>query len=235
MEDPASQQPTRTAISASYIYETDSSLMSSAATGLGHVTSHHTTPSTTTAWYQGISTIQRDIIDEATSTFTLGTSVSTLVTSELVTCSFFSDESRFQLFRADGRTRIYRCAGERTAPCCVQETVPFGRGSVMVLGGICGQQRTDIIIIDGNLTALRYINWVLRPVLLPFLQHQLRLVSTGQCQTSHSSCGATALRRKQRQCFATDRTMGSSWQSNSLCPSPPMNREREREKKKSFI
>ena len=62
---------------------------SSAATGLGHVTSHHTTPSTTTAWYQGLSTIQRNIIDEATSTFTLGTSVSTLVTSELVTCSFF--------------------------------------------------------------------------------------------------------------------------------------------------
>ena len=68
---------------------TDSSLMSSAATGLGHVICHHTTPSTTTAWYQGLSTIQRDDIDEATSTFTLGTSVSTLVTSELVTCSFF--------------------------------------------------------------------------------------------------------------------------------------------------
>ena len=85
-----------------------------------------------------------------------------------------------------------------------------------------------------NLTALRYINWVLRPVLLPFLQHQPRLVSTGQCQTSHSSCGATALPRKQRQCFATDRTMGSSWPSNSLCPSPPMNREREREKNVLF-
>ena len=48
----------------------------------------------------------------------------------------FSDESRFQFFRADGRTRIYRCARERTALCCVQETVPFGGGSVMVWGGI---------------------------------------------------------------------------------------------------
>ena len=44
----------------------------------------------------------------------------------------FSDESRFQLFRADGRTQIYQRAGERTAPCCVQETVPSGGGSVMV-------------------------------------------------------------------------------------------------------
>ena len=47
--------------------------------------------------------------------------------------------SRFQLFRADSRTRIYRRVGEITAPCCVQETVPFGGGSVMVWGGICGQ------------------------------------------------------------------------------------------------
>ena len=49
--------------------------------------SSHCTPST--AWYQGISTIPRDVIDEATSnlTFTLGTSVSTLATSELATCT----------------------------------------------------------------------------------------------------------------------------------------------------
>ena len=67
-------------------------------------------------------------------------------------------------------------AGERTAPCCVQETVPFGGGSVMVWGSICDQQRTDLIVIDGNLTAHRYINQVLHPVLLPFLQHQPRLL-----------------------------------------------------------
>ena len=38
----------------------------------------------------------------------------------------FSDRSRFQSFRADDKTRIYRQAGERTDPCCVQETVIFG-------------------------------------------------------------------------------------------------------------
>ena len=69
--------------------------------------------------------------------------------------SFIPDASRFQLFRADGRTRIERRAGERTALCCVQETVPFGGGSVMVWGGICGQHRTDLIVIDRNLTAHR--------------------------------------------------------------------------------
>ena len=55
-------------------------------------------------------------------------------------CVLCSDESRFQLFRADGRTRIYRRAGERTALCCVLGTVPFGGGS-LVWVGICGQQR----------------------------------------------------------------------------------------------
>ena len=44
----------------------------------------------------------------------------------------------------------------------------------MVWGGVCGQQRTELIVIDGNLTAHRYINQVLRPVMLPFLQQQPR-------------------------------------------------------------
>ena len=100
----------------------------------------------------------------------------------------FSDESMFQLFRSDERTRIYRRAGERTAPCCVQEAVLFGGGSVMVWGGICGQQRTDRIVIDGNLTAHRYINQVLRPVLLPFLQHQPRFLFQRDNARPHTAC-----------------------------------------------
>ena len=49
------------------------------------------------------------------------------------------------------------------------ETVPFGGGSVIVWG-ICGQQWTDLIVIDRNRSAHCYINQVLRPVLLTFLQ-----------------------------------------------------------------
>ena len=47
---------------------------------------------------------------------------------------------------------------EGTAPCCVQETVPFGGGSVMVWDGICGQQRTDPIVIDGNIAYLHMVD-----------------------------------------------------------------------------
>ena len=86
----------------------------------------------------------------------------------------FTDESRFCMFRADGRQRVYRRRGERTAACCVQEVVPYGGGSVMVWGGICGQERTPLVIVHGNLTAQRYMDNILRPVVLPFLQQQPR-------------------------------------------------------------
>ena len=125
--------------------------------------------------YQDPSTIHRDDIDEASSTFTLDTSFSTLAISDSQHV-VFSYESRFQLFRADDRTRIYHLAGEITAPCCVQEIVPFGGGSVMVWDGICSQQRTNLIIFDGNCIAHHYINQVIRTILPPFFQHQPRLL-----------------------------------------------------------
>ena len=38
----------------------------------------------------------------------------------------FTDESRFILYRADGRRRVYRRRGERFADACVVERDPFG-------------------------------------------------------------------------------------------------------------
>ncbi|XP_046555272.1 uncharacterized protein LOC124264565 [Haliotis rubra] len=35
------------------------------------------------------------------------------------------------------------------------EVVPYGMGSVMVWGGICGEQKTPLVIVNGNLTARR--------------------------------------------------------------------------------
>ena len=69
----------------------------------------------------------------------------------------FSDESRFQLFRADGRTRIYRPAGENSSVLCSGDCT-VGGGSVMVWDGICGQQRTYPIVIDGNIAYLHMVD-----------------------------------------------------------------------------
>lgn len=84
----------------------------------------------------------------------------------------FSDESRFCLFKSDGRVRVYRRRGERTAACCIQEVVPYGGGSVMVWGGILGEEKTPLVIVNGNLTAQRYVDDILHPVVCPFLRQQ---------------------------------------------------------------
>ena len=84
----------------------------------------------------------------------------------------FSDESRFTLEKADGRVRIYRRVGERYSDACVTEVDRFRRGSVMVWGGINHQGKTDLVVIRGNLNAQGYINDVLRPVVVPFINNQ---------------------------------------------------------------
>ena len=82
----------------------------------------------------------------------------------------FSDESRFCLQHGDGRRRVWRRRGERFANCCVAERDRFGGGSVMVWGGICGGTRTRLLVLNGNLTGIRYRDEILRPVVLPFLR-----------------------------------------------------------------
>ena len=65
----------------------------------------------------------------------------------------FTGESRFNMFRNNGRVHVYRRRRERLAPNCIQDVHPFGGGGVMVWGGICGQRTTRIIIIRGNHTS----------------------------------------------------------------------------------
>ena len=88
--------------------------------------------------------------------------------------AFFTDESRFTLFRADGRRRLYRRRGERFADACVFERDRYGGGSVMVWGGISHGVKSPLIVVPGNLTAVRYRVEILRPVAVPLVQqHQM--------------------------------------------------------------
>ena len=84
----------------------------------------------------------------------------------------FIDESHFNLEKADGRVRVYQHVGERYSDACVTEVDRFRRGSVMVCGGINHQGKTDLVVIRGNLNAQGYINDVLRPVVVPFINNQ---------------------------------------------------------------
>ncbi len=77
----------------------------------------------------------------------------------------FTDESRFSLYRADGRQRVWRRVGERFADVNVVDRVAHGGGGVMVWAGI-----------DGILNAQRYRDEILRPIVVPFIHdHHLML------------------------------------------------------------
>ena len=82
----------------------------------------------------------------------------------------FSDESRFNLNHHDSQIRVFRRRGERFADDCLIERDRFGGGSVMVWGGIMGRRKTNLIIVQGNLNAQGYINQILQPEAVPFLQ-----------------------------------------------------------------
>ncbi|GFW92629.1 transposable element Tcb2 transposase [Trichonephila clavipes] len=81
----------------------------------------------------------------------------------------FSDESRFSVHPDNRRIFIWRDNGSRNNPAFVHESVRFGGGRVLVYGGISIEGRTDLYIVrDGPLTALRYRDEILRPIVVPY-------------------------------------------------------------------
>ena len=82
----------------------------------------------------------------------------------------FSDESRFNLSHHDGRIRGFRRREERFADNCLIERDRFGGGSVMVWRSIMDRRKTSLIDVQGNLNAQGYINQILQPETVLFLQ-----------------------------------------------------------------
>lgn len=92
----------------------------------------------------------------------------------------FTDESRFHLDSFDGRQRVYRRPGERFSDACVIQRNAWGGGSVMVWGGMTTHGRTPLVVIDGNLTGVRYRDIVIQQHVLPFINGQQRHVTLQQ-------------------------------------------------------
>ncbi len=80
----------------------------------------------------------------------------------------FSDEVRICLKQIDGRRRVWRRTGEQHLEQCAEPKTAFGGGSIMLWAGISGQGKTDIVIINGNLNAQKYIDEILIPHVEPF-------------------------------------------------------------------
>lgn len=83
----------------------------------------------------------------------------------------FTDESRFNLYGNDRRPLVWRRRGERFRQNFVRPVVAYGGGSVMVWGGVSRNWRTPLVIVRENLTARRYIDQILRPIVLRRRQH----------------------------------------------------------------
>lgn len=83
----------------------------------------------------------------------------------------FSDESRFCLHHSDGRVRIRRPRGQRQNLDFAQRRHTALTPGVMVWGAIRYGGRSPLVFIPGTLNAQRYIETILEPVLLPFIQH----------------------------------------------------------------
>ncbi|GFY15957.1 transposable element Tcb2 transposase [Trichonephila clavipes] len=77
--------------------------------------------------------------------------------------------SRFSVHPDNRRIFIWRDRGSRNNSAFVHESVRFGGGGVLVYGGISIDGRTDLYIIrDGPLTARRYRDEILRPIVVPY-------------------------------------------------------------------
>ncbi|UYV70167.1 RET [Cordylochernes scorpioides] len=82
----------------------------------------------------------------------------------------FSDESRFCLFSDSRRVRVWRRRGERSNLAAIVERLTVRQRGIMVWGAIAYDSRSPLLRIQGTMTAQRYVDEVLRPVTLPYLQ-----------------------------------------------------------------
>lgn len=80
----------------------------------------------------------------------------------------FTDESRFRLFRADGRIRVWRAPRQEMQPQHVQVSESQGP-SVHVWAGISLQAKTELVVLQGPVTGDSYAE-LLQTQLLPFIQ-----------------------------------------------------------------
>lgn len=82
----------------------------------------------------------------------------------------FTDESRFALFKNDGRINVRRRRNERQSNDCFLERHTVPTMGVMVWGAISYNSKSPLVRIEGTINAKKYISDVLEPVCIPFLR-----------------------------------------------------------------
>lgn len=81
----------------------------------------------------------------------------------------WTDESKFNLVRSDGRMRVRRRANEALREDCILPRVQGGGGSVMVWGGFSFDGKMDLQIVEGRLTGARYRDEIVLNAIVPHI------------------------------------------------------------------
>ncbi|GFW72484.1 transposable element Tcb2 transposase [Trichonephila clavipes] len=82
----------------------------------------------------------------------------------------FSDESRFCFFNDSQRIRAWCRRGERSNSAVTVERPTTRQRGIMVWSAIAYDSTSPLVRIQGTLNAQRYVQNVLRPVAIPYLQ-----------------------------------------------------------------
>ncbi|GFY16927.1 transposable element Tcb1 transposase [Trichonephila clavipes] len=82
----------------------------------------------------------------------------------------FSAESHFCFFNDSQRIRVWRRRGERSNPAVTVERPTARQRGIMVWGAIAYDSTSHLVRIQGTLNAQRYVQNVLRPVAILYLQ-----------------------------------------------------------------
>ena len=103
----------------------------------------------------------------------------------------FSDESRFLLYRNDGRPYARRRPGEAYREDCVQPTLKHGGGGLMVWGCMSESGVGELVLVKGRLCASDYILLLKRA--LPASVRSLGLQNEYIFQQDNGSCHTAKL------------------------------------------
>ena len=110
----------------------------------------------------------------------------------------FIDDTRFNLFDRDGRQRVYRRQSECYRDNCVIESNRQGGSSVMIMGGISFNTKTQCVQIRGNLNAARYQDKILNPVCILHLRYNRWMTLMHDRAPDHTARATRALLQASR-------------------------------------
>ncbi|GFT21384.1 transposable element Tcb2 transposase [Trichonephila clavipes] len=119
----------------------------------------------------------------------------------------FSDESRFSLSADDHRT-VWRRTGQRSDPAFIVERHTAISQGVTVWGAISWDTRSSLVVLQGTLTARRYVDDILTPIVLPMLSSRPGAIYQQDNARPHTA-------RLSQQCF---KDMTSYARSPDLSP-----------------